>query len=57
MIAQYSGEDKWRAELNVQEDLLHSRKWKVQSNFTLEIFVAQYRNAFVSMTKCAEHVD
>ena len=57
MIAQYSGEDKWRAELNVQEDLLHSRKWKVQSNFTPEIFVAQYRNAFVSMTKCAEHVD
>ena len=36
MIAQYAGEDKWRAELKIQDDLLHSRKWKGQSNYTLE---------------------
>ena len=53
MIAKYAGEDKWRAELKIQDDLLHPRKWKGQSNFTMEIFVAQHRNAFVSMTQCA----
>ena len=44
-------------ELKIQDDLLHSRKWKGQSNQTLEILVAQHRNAFFSMTQCAEHVD
>ena len=57
IITHYAVEDKWRAELKIQDELLHSRKWKVQSNYTLERFVAQHRNAFVSMTQCAEHVD
>ena len=57
MIAQYAGEDKWRAELKIQDDLLHTRNWKGHSTYTLEIFVAQRRNAFVSMTQCAEHVE
>jgi hypothetical protein len=30
--------------------------WKGQSNFTLERFIAQHRNAFVSMQVAAEHV-
>ena len=30
MIAQYTGEDNRRAELKIQDNLLHSRKWKVQ---------------------------
>ena len=57
MIPQYAGEDKWRSELNIQDGLLHSRKWKGQSNYTLEIFITQHHNAIVSMTQCAEHVD
>lgn len=56
LIAQYAGRDKWEAEIQRQEQLLHTRKWKGQSNFTLEGFVSQHRNAFVSMTACAEHV-
>jgi hypothetical protein len=35
---------------------LHTRLWKGQSNFTLERFIAQHRNAFVSMQAAAEHV-
>jgi hypothetical protein len=36
--------------------LLHNRQWKGQSNFSLEKFMAQHHNAFVSMCQCAEHV-
>jgi hypothetical protein len=56
LVNQYAGEDKWQAELKRQDELLHNRIWKGQSNFTLEKFIAQHRNAFVSMRQCAEHV-
>ena len=48
--------DKWEAEIKKQENLLHTRKWKGQSNFSLEAFISQHRNAFISMQACAEHV-
>jgi hypothetical protein len=54
--AQYAGNDKWQAEIKVKDDLLHTRVWKGQSNFSLEKFIAQHRNAYVSMQQCAEHV-
>ena len=53
---QYAGRDKWEAELKRQDNLLHTRVWKGQSNFSLEKFISQHRNAFVSMGQCAEHV-
>jgi hypothetical protein len=53
---QYAGKDKWDAEIKRQDDLLHNRVWKGQSNFSLEKFVVQHRNAFDSMTQCAQHV-
>jgi hypothetical protein len=56
LINQYAGNDKWQAELTKQDELLHNREWKGQSNFSLEKFIAQHRNAFVSMRQCAEHV-
>jgi hypothetical protein len=40
----------------VHEQLMHTRTWKGQSNFTLERFIAQHRNASVSMQAAAEHV-
>jgi hypothetical protein len=55
--SQYAGQDKWHAELKQQSELLVTRKWKGQSTFSLDRFVAQHRNAFVSMSQCAEHVD
>jgi hypothetical protein len=54
---QYAGIDKWEAEIKRQEQLLHTRIWKGQSNFTLEAFISQHRNAFVSMQASAEHVE
>jgi hypothetical protein len=51
---QYAGQDKWEAELKKQDDLLHTREWKGQSNYTLERFVQQHRTAYVSMQSCAE---
>ena len=56
IIAQYAGQDKWEAVLKKHDDLLHTTKWKGQSNFSLDRFVAQHRNAYVSMVQCAEHV-
>ena len=36
--------------------LLHTLKWKVQSNFPLEKFVQKHRNSYVSMQACTAHV-
>ena len=57
LTKQYAGVDKWEAEIKKQSHLLHTRKWKGQSNFTLEKFVQQHRNAYVSMQACSQHVD
>ena len=46
---QYAGEDKWGAELKNQDGLLHTFKWKGESNFSLDKFIAQHRNMFVLM--------
>ena len=56
LTSQYAGNDKWEAEIKKQEQLLHTRVWKGQSNFSLEQFISQHRNAYVSMQACAEHV-
>ena len=56
LVGQYAGKGKWRTELKRQDDLIHTRVWRGQSNFSLEKFIAQHRNAFVSMQQCAEHV-
>ena len=56
ITGQYAGKDKWAAEIKRQEQLLHTHVWKGQSNFSLEKFIAQHRNAFVSMQACAEHI-
>jgi hypothetical protein len=44
-------------EIKKMDNLLHTRSWKGQSNFLLERHTQQHRNAYVSMTACAQHVD
>ena len=56
IISQYAGTDKWDVELKRCNTLLNTRKWKGNSNFTLEKFVSQHRNAFISMQQCEQHV-
>ena len=56
ITGQYAGKDKWAAEIKQQEQLLHTRVWKGQSNFSLEKFITQHRNVFVSMQACAKHI-
>ena len=55
LMNQYAGDDKWKAEIKKQDDLLHTSIWKGQSSFLQEGFIAQHRNAYVSMQQCAEH--
>ena len=38
LTSQYAGKDKWEAEIKHQEQLLHTRIWKGQSNFSLDSF-------------------
>ena len=54
--SQYAGDDKWHLEIKKQDEILHQRKWRGQSNFTLEKFVQLHRVAFVSMQACVQHV-
>jgi hypothetical protein len=42
--------------MRARTNLFHTRLWKGQSNFTLDRFIAQHRNAFVSMQAAAEHM-
>ena len=56
MIRQYAEDYKWEAEFKIQDDLLHTHVWKGQSNFTLERFISQHRNAYVSMEQCDEQI-
>ena len=56
ITGQYAGKEKWAAEIKRQEQLLHTCVWKGQSNFSLEKFIAQHCNAFVSMQACAKHI-
>ena len=56
LTSQYAGKDKWEAEIKCQEQLLHTRIWKGQSNFSLENLISQHRNVYVSMQVSAEHV-
>jgi hypothetical protein len=53
---QCAGDDKWEAETKRHEQLLHTREWKGQSDFNLEQFIAQHRDACVAMQAAAEHV-
>ena len=56
LTSQYAGNDKWEAEIKCTKQLLHTKIWKGQSNFSLENFISQHRNAYVSMQASAEHV-
>ena len=56
LTSQYAGKEKWEAEIKRQEQLLRTRIWKGQSNFSLENFISQHRNAYVSIQASAEHV-
>ena len=48
--------DKWQVILRENEALIHTRRWKGTGNYTLEYFIAQHRNAYVTITHAAEHV-
>ena len=57
LINQFAGVDKWEAELRSKETILHSWKQKGNNNCRLELFIAQHRNAHMTLTQCAEHVE
>ena len=56
LLKQHAGDDKWQTELKLQETLMKTRKWKGNSNFSLERFIEQHRAAFISMQQCSNHI-
>jgi hypothetical protein len=56
IINQFAGVDKWNAEVTKQEAVLHTRKWKGQSNYGLEKHCGMHRNAYVQMEAASQHV-
>ena len=46
---QYAGQDKWEAEIKHQEQLLHTRVWKGQSNFPLK---TSFPNTGMPLSPC-----
>lgn len=56
MKAQYAGRDKWQSEIKKQENFIHTRVWKGNTNFSLESFITQHRAAHVSLERCAQAV-
>ncbi len=56
IVGQYAKQDKWRALIKTAEDMIHNRRWKGSSTFSLETFIAQHCSAYVSLSQCAEHV-
>ena len=57
IVKQFAGEDKWESETETKEELLHSLKWKGQSNYPLEKHGGQHRSDYVSLVACADHVE
>ena len=49
LTSQYAGKDKWEAEIKHQEQLLHTRIWKGQSNFSLR---TSFHNIELPMSPC-----
>ena len=56
LLGQHAGRDKWEKDIKAAEEIMHTRKWKGQTAFTLESFISQHRNSYVSMTVASEHV-
>ena len=54
--AQYAGRDKWHKEIRNQENFIHTRVWKGNTNFSLEAFVTQHRAAHVSLQRCSQFI-
>ena len=56
LTSQYTGEDKWQAELTKAAQFCQTAIWKGQSNFSLQSFITQHRNAFVTIKAAAQHI-
>jgi len=54
--SQHAGDDKWTTARDQANEVLHKRVWKGQTQFTLESFIAQHRNAYVQLQQVAEKI-
>jgi len=52
----HAGVDKWNAEIEKCESLLHTYEWKGESNYTLEKHIQAHRSAAITLENAAKHV-
>lgn len=57
LISQHAGKDKWEKDITEQEDFLHNRKWKGDTNFTMAAFIKHHRASYNMLEKAADHIE
>ena len=56
LASQYTGQDKFEAEIKSAEDVFHNRTWNSNGTFTLERFIGLHRVAYVNLQAVAVNV-
>jgi hypothetical protein len=54
--AQHAGKDVWDKLVKEAETILQTRKWSGTTNVTLAQHMGKHRQAFITLTECAEHL-
>jgi hypothetical protein len=54
--AQHAGKDVWDKLHKEAESILQSIKWLGTANMTLAQHMGKHRQAYITLTKCAEHI-
>ena len=54
--AQHAGKDVWDKLVKEAETILQTRKWTGTTNVTLAQHMGKHRQAFITLTECAEHL-
>jgi hypothetical protein len=54
--AQHAGKDVWVKLHKKAELVLQTQKWPGTTNVTLAQHMGKHRQAFITLTKCAEHI-
>jgi hypothetical protein len=54
--AQHAGKDVWDKLVKEAKTILQTRKWSGTTNVTLAQHMGKHRQAFITLTECAEHL-
>ena len=56
VVTQHAGKDVWDKLHKDAEETLQSRKWNGMTNVTLSQHMSKHRQAYITLSECAEHI-